>query len=69
MAEPQKSLLPVAASIVGMLVGGMSVYWTTRDRMRQDIEDRVKLETDISALKQQVKSLEGDVWNLKTRTP
>ncbi len=66
-ADQPKSMLPVAAAIVGMLAGGLSVYWTTRDRMEREIEDRVRIESQVSALAERVKALEGDLWTIKTR--
>lgn len=69
MSDPAKptTLLAVAAAIVGMLVGGLGVYWTGRDRLEKEIRDKVKVEREIAALKERVKSLEGDFWTIKTR--
>lgn len=58
-------LFSALTAILGTLVGGFTVY----DRMEASIAAKVKLESKVTKLTEQVESLKGDVWLLRQKSP
>lgn len=63
------SLLTIAGTVIGMLVGSASMYWSMRDRMEKDLKQQISVETRLSSLTEKVESLKSDVWTLQQRNP
>ncbi len=59
-----------AATCIGLLTGGFSMYWTLKDRMTKEIEDkvtdRIRTETRLTRIEEQIKAVQADMWVKKT---
>ena len=57
--------------ILGIIVGASTMFFTVKDRMTREVEDRVeyriKTETQLTRCQERIKSLESDVWQLRTQ--
>ena len=58
--------ISVLGSIVGVIVGGTSIYWKMEGEMEEEITRRVRIETRIERLETQYETLKSELWTLRT---
>ena len=61
------TVITTAATILGIVVGSITVWFTMKDRMTEEISSKVKMETKIARLDERVKQLESQIWTLQTQ--
>ena len=65
------NIITLFGALLGALIGATTMWWSLKDRMTKEVEDRVEYrintETKITRCQEKIKSLEADVWNLRTQ--
>lgn len=69
--EISGKMLATLATILGMIVGSSGMWFTLKDRLEKQVEDRVTKEittqTQMARLQERVKSIESDIWTIQQK--